>query len=132
MHYHAVEEDEEAVVIDSLRDRRGFISPKRSDAAERGAADSPVTTPIRVTRKPLTNIPSALGYLLKSYWLQYAREETSTGSKKLNGKGQRIESPYLSTQLMWMDQFTINDMILMMGLQVTREGLVLTRPYTNT
>lgn len=125
LHYHVIEDDEDATVIDSLRDRKGFVAPRRSDAAELGAADGHVTTPVRVTRKPLTNLPSALGYLLKSYWLQYARVKRSGGSKKQNNNGQRIESPYLSTQLMWIDQFKIGDLILMMGLRITRDGLSL-------
>lgn len=126
LHYHVVEDDQAAIVIDSLRDRQGFITPRRSDAVELGAADGHVATPVRVTHAQLTNVASALGYLLKSYWLQYPRIETATGSKKLTGKGRRIQSPFLSAQLLWMDKFDIADMILMVGLRVTREGLIQT------
>lgn len=126
LHYHIIEDDEDAVVIDSLRDRKGFITPRRTDAYERGAADDRVTTPVRVTRKPLTNVPAALSYLLKSYWFQHARRETSSGSKKLNRTGQRIKPPFLSTQLLWIDKFDIADLILMIGLRINRDGFIIT------
>ena len=127
LHFHMLEEDENAIVVDNLRDRKGFISPKRSDADDHGAADGHVATPVRVRRKPMTNQAYAVGYLLKSYWLQYPRVEVTSGSKKLKRKGQRIDAPFLSHQLLWMDTLTISDLILLIGLRVTREGLVPTR-----
>lgn len=128
LHYHCVEEHPEAAVAKGLRGRKGYVSPRRRDAAKRGAAGNHVTTPVRVSQKEITNLLSSLGYLLKGYWLQYPRGRAKAGSKKGRRRGLRMESPYLSTQLLWMDECRLSDLVLMIGLRVTKEGLKLTRP----
>lgn len=127
LHFHVLEEHAKAIVADNLRDRAGFVSPRRKDADEHGASGSHVTTPVRIARRPITNLAYALGYLIKSYWLQYPRGRSSAGSKKATDKGQRIMSPYLSAQLLWMADLTISDLVMMIGLRVTKDGLTLTR-----
>ena len=41
-------------------------------------------------------------------------------------KGQRIDEPYHSQVLLWMDQFVLGDLILKMGMRLRKSGLMIT------
>lgn len=87
---------------------------------------SSVRTPIRATHT-LTNPAHALTYLLKSYWPQRPSLPLgANGSPKRPRKGQRIDEPYHSQVLLWLDQWTLSDLTLLMGMRVGQQGLIIT------
>ena len=84
-----------------------------------------VRTPVRITRK-IYDLPTALTYLLKSYWPQRPFLPLGAdGAIKRPRKAQRLQEPYHTDLLLWLDQWKLSDIVLLMGVRVGKQGLVL-------
>lgn len=115
-HFHVFASGDYALALERLRRLRGY----RPTAL--------VRTPVRARRK-ISTPAHALTYVLKSYWPQRpVLPLGANGSGKRPRHGQRIKEPYHSQVLMWLDQWTLSDLTLVMGARVGKEGLVVTHP----
>jgi hypothetical protein len=100
--------------IPALENLRKFKAYKRTEWVRR---------PILVNRR-LINLPHALSYILKSYWLSRPKLPLgANGGSKRPRMGQRIPEPYHTQVLMWLDQFQLSDLCLLMGVSIRKSGL---------
>ena len=114
-HFHIVATGDWVAVVDELRKQRGYRPTKR------------VKRPIRARRK-LTDMAYALTYLLKSYWPgKWQGYVSRKGTVRRRRKHGRIPEPHHSEVLLWLDRTTLPDLTLLMGIQITKEGLVPTK-----
>lgn len=88
---------------------------------------NPVYRRVMIGRKPLTNVPHAVTYALQSYWPSRALIIRDDGKRIRARQKQRIEEPYHSQVLLWLDRWRIEDLTLMIGLRVTGNGLLQTK-----
>ena len=85
-----------------------------------------VRTPI-LAHRTITNPAHALTYLVKSYWSQRPFLPLgANGTAKRPRNGQRLDEPYHSEVLLWLDRWTLADLTLLLGMRVNKHGLVLT------
>lgn len=114
-HFHVIATGDWVAVVDKLRDMRGYGKTKR------------VKRPIRARRK-LTDMAYALTYLLKSYWPgKWCGKVSGQASKRRRRKHGRIPEPHHTEVLLWLDRRTLPELTLMMGIRITKSGLVLTK-----
>lgn len=115
-------------VIDRLRPMANYVFSERLPD---GGWD-PVYRRIRINRQPLHSLPTPLTYLLQSFWPSRPILVTDEGSRCRVRKKRAIPEPYASMVLVWLDRWSLQDLTLLVGLRVTREGLIRTRTeYTN-
>ena len=101
-------------IVDGLRKLKGYRPSDR------------VRFPIYVNRT-ITDLPSALTYILKSYWPQRPFLPLGAhGAIKRPRNHQRIDEPYHADLLLWLDEWKLSDLVLLMGIRVGKKGLVIT------
>ena len=101
-------------IVDGLRTLKGYRPSDR------------VRFPIYVNRT-ITDLPSALTYILKSYWPQRPFLPLGAhGAIKRPRNHQRIDEPYHTDLLLWLDEWKLSDLVLLMGIRVGKKGLVIT------
>ena len=81
---------------------------------------------IRMTKKPLTDPPHALSYVLKSYWPS-VWEGVIDGKIKRRNRPTRIPEPAHTRVLLWLDQYNLDDVTLLIGLRVGINGFELNK-----
>lgn len=129
LHLHIVCSPAMIPVIDGLRSASNY---KFASSLPDGGWD-PVYRRIRINRKDLHSLPDPLTYLLQSFWPSRPILITEVGSRRRVRQKRAIPEPYHSMVLTWLDRWSLKDMTLLVGLRVTREGLIRTNPgaYTN-
>lgn len=121
-HYHLIASGHFIAVLDGLR----------GTALYEHVANDRVRYRVRMSRKPLDNLPSPLGYPWQLFWPARARGDGSddlVGFGQLHRRKQRVPDPYHTQMLLWLDRQRIEDMSLLIGLRISRDGFVKT--YTN-
>lgn len=118
LHFHGVAVGEMVAVVDRLRKR------KKYKPVPRGVDGRPaIKTPVRIGHKPLTRLPGPLTYILKAYWpSKRIGTVKGTDEPKRNRQHSRIKEPYHSQVLLWLDQWCVNDISLVMGMYVDKKG----------
>ena len=114
LHAHGVATGEIIEVVDKLRKRRKFQSERRADGA--------IHSRVVISRKPITNLAYRLTYILKSYWPSRPIVMIDGRPRRVRGV-RRIPEPRHSHYLLWLDRWSLSDMILLMGLFVGKDGL---------
>jgi len=115
-HYHALASGHMIRVLDSLRAKPLYRRKTRDRVRDR----------VRMSRKPLNNLPAPLGYPWQLFWPNRARGDGSDdgiGFNQLNRRKRRLPEPYHTQMLLWLDRQQIEEMTLMIGLRVGRGGL---------
>lgn len=85
-----------------------------------------------VKRQKLKNRPKQLSYLLKSYWpSRRIGPVGADGKRKRERAVHRPPEPYHTQYLLWLDQFDLSKITLLMGCKVSNNGLVLTNKNLN-
>ena len=127
LHFHAVASGGMVDVMDKLRKLRKYRSKRQDLEKLRTAVDKP----IKISRKPITNLPTTLAYVLQSFWP--ARSITESGDRLLRKQRtkRRIPSPQHTEVLLWLDQWELKDMILLMKIHVSKGRLKLSRCQKN-
>ena len=117
-HFHGMIAGGMTDVIDKLRATKKYKSPKGH------------RTSIKVARQTLTNLPSPLSYLLKSYWPGIYIGEEHQGKRPQ--KPRRIAEPFHSEALLWLDQWNLEDITLLKGVSIKAggQGFQLRNPYS--
>lgn len=126
LHVHGLAYGDMVEVIDRLRKLPNYKTQKYL----KDGTLSPVYRRIKMTRKPLTNLPRPITYLLQSYWPQRALFISDDGARRRARRKRRIAEPQHSQVLLWLDKWNIRDLTLMVGLRVTKTGLQQTKPVS--
>ncbi|MDB5714182.1 MAG: hypothetical protein JWO15_1579 [Sphingomonadales bacterium] len=115
-------------VVDRLRHQPKYAShrPKGSDVGE------PLCQRVRISRGPLTNLPDPITYILQSYWPARWSGDVGGGSVKRTRRKHRIPEPHHTEVLLWLDQWKLSDLCILVGLRVTKTGLKATKSTANT
>lgn len=119
LHLHGLASGEMVEIIDRLRRLPSFKS------------GPVITSPIRISRQPLEAMPYPLGYVCKSYWP--CRRIGPVGADNLikrERNARRIPEPFHSQVLLWLDEWQIEDLTLLVNVRVGRNGFVLTPKNT--
>lgn len=115
-HFHVVATGDWIDVVGAMRGQRGYKRKSRKDPP-----------PIRARRK-IDDLAYALSYLLKGYWPGKWRGEVSgVGTERRSRQHFRIPEPHHSNLLLWLDHFEPADLILMMGVRLSRNGFTRTK-----
>ena len=123
LHVHVACSKAVVPVIDKLRTMGSY----RSTRLLPDGSPSPVFRRVWVRRKRLEKMPDPVTYVVQSFWPSRPIHIDENGKRsRLRQKG-AIREPYHSRVLMWLDRWSIQDLTLMVGLRVTRAGLIPTR-----
>ena len=127
LHFHAVASGGMVAVVDKLRKLRKYQSKRLDLEKHRTATDKP----IKISRKPITNLPTTLAYVLQSFWPARSITEIGNGLLRKQRKKRRIPSPQHTEVLLWLDQWELKDMVLLMKIHVSKGRLKLSRCQKN-
>jgi hypothetical protein len=83
------------------------------------------TPAVRISDKPLTNLPQPLTYILQPFWPS-RWEGVIDGKWKRQNQKTRIQGSAHTRVLLWLDRWELKDMVLLMGVRMGKYGLVLT------
>lgn len=112
-HWHGVASGGKLLAINRLRALRAYHSPRRRP----GEPKASVPYRIKVSQRPLYDLPKPLTYCIKPW---SARWENEAGKR-----GPRLRMPLhaIPATLFWQDRWSISDTTLLMGLRVRSAGL---------
>jgi hypothetical protein len=114
LHLHGLADREMIEILDSLRPMPAY---RRRPL---------VTSPIRIARQPLEDLPYPLGYPFKSYWPSRRIGPVGDhGAIKRERDHRRIPEVYHSQVLLWLDRWSLTDTILLMNMRVGTDGFVI-------
>ena len=126
LHWHGWACGEMIQVLQRLRKQRKYQSTR---AARVGDTDG-VTNRVVISRKPIRNAAWRLSYRLQSFWP--GRRTGDLAELKAGKQGRyrvrakhRIDEPYHSLCLLWLDQWRIEDISLLVGMSVVGDRLQL-------
>ncbi len=123
LHLHGYAYGEMVQVVDRLR----LLPNYQTQRYRRDGSLSPVYRRVQVSRKrPKTRLRQ-ITYRLQSYWPSKAVIISDDGKRIRARRKQRIAEPYHSQVLLWLDKWDIADLTLMVGLRVTKAGLIQTK-----
>jgi hypothetical protein len=123
LHVHGIAAGGMIGVLDALRRTKNY----RCNTQGHLTGSSRVKTRIQISRKLLTDLPYTLIYPLKSYWP--SKRNGPVGENKVIKRQRhhhRIAEPYHSQVLLWLDQWSLPDITLLMKVRVGPEGFVVT------
>ena len=123
LHVHGYAFGEMVAVIDRLRTLPNYKTKYRL----KDGSLNPVYRRIQVKRKLSTNLLRQITYCVQSFWPAKAIFISDDGSRTRARTKQRISEPYHSRVLLWLDKWSIADLTLMIGLRVTKDGLIQTK-----
>ncbi|QGP79581.1 hypothetical protein [Sphingobium sp. CAP-1] len=120
IHVHMILFGDMVEPVRRLRDLAGYRPLVRShyDVEKR-------TPAIRISDKPLTNLPAPLSYILQPFWPS-RWEGVIDGKWKRQGQKARIQGSAHTRVLLWLDRWELKDIVLLMGIRMGKYGLVLT------
>lgn len=125
LHIHGIACGNMIKAVDHLRKRSDFKKVK-------DAKGETVYLRVRISRKPLTDLPDPLTYILQAFWPARAAYKRGYDDQTRQRKKRRIAEPHHSHVLLWLDKWRLRHITLMIGLRVTKDGLKITNPKTNT
>lgn len=123
LHVHGYAYGEMVQVVDRLRTLPNY----RTQRYLRDGSLSPVYRRVQIRRKPSDDILRQVTYRLQSYWPSRAIIISDDGKRIRARQKQRIAEPYHSQVLLWLDKWKLADLTLMIGLRVTKAGLIQTK-----
>jgi len=86
---------------------------------------------VKVSMRPMENMPYPITYALQSWWPR--RDTFVAGGKVKRSKARkRIPDFPHAMWLLWMDRWTVSNLTLMVGMRVTKKGLVHVERRTRT
>ena len=123
LHVHGYAYGEMVGIVDKLRTLPNY----KTRRFLKDGSPSPVYRRVQVKRKPPKNNLRQITYRLQSYWPAKAIVISEDGTRKRARQKRRIKEPYHSQVLLWLDQWDVADLTLMIGLRVTKAGLIQTK-----
>lgn len=126
LHAHVVVTGGMIQAVDRLRKRRDFRSSRKAENSEDKIQR------VRISRKPLADLPDPLTYIVQSYWPAKSRYELRPGEPRRETEKRRIREPHHTEVLLWLDKWPLKSRTLLMGLSVTKSGFKISKKlYTN-
>ena len=123
LHLHIALTKSMAPVLDRIRTMGNYKSMRLLP----DGSPSPVFRRVWIRRKPLVNMPEPVTYVVQSFWPARPIHIDGNGKRsRLRQKG-AVREPYHSQVLLWLDRWKVEDLTLMVGLRVTKAGLIRTR-----
>lgn len=122
-HFHGYAEGEMVEVVKRLRELPNYKTQKIGKDGRVNA----VYRPVQVKMKRPRNFRRQINYRLQSYWPAKKIIISDDGLHKRATRKRRIREPYHSQVLLWLDRWKLSDLTLMIGLRVTKAGLVQTK-----
>lgn len=123
IHVHGLAMGEMIQAVDGLRNLPNYQTQKLVEDGK----PNPVYRRVRINRKPLTNLPDPITYLLQSFWPSRAVVISDDGKRIRARQKSRIPEPYHSEVLLWLHRWRLADLTLMIGLRAGVNGLYETR-----
>ena len=123
LHVHGYAYGEMVGVVDKLRTLPNY----QTQRFLKDGSPSPVYRRVQVKRKSPKNNLRQITYRMQSYWPSKAVIISDDGKRIRARRKQRVVEPYHSQVLLWLDKWDIADLTLMVGLRVTRAGLIQTK-----
>jgi hypothetical protein len=120
LHLHGVASGGMTAVVNRLRELPKY---------RRGRAPGDRQPRVVISREPLNNLPYPLLYTVQSFWP--CRWRGFIGNVIRHGRRQRIPEPFHTMLLLWLDRWSLQDITLMMGMSVSRDGITPNNSYTN-
>jgi len=126
LHLHGIATRGMIKVVEALRSlgKHGKFESSRSKVG--ADAENYVAQKLRIDRN-LYDLPRPLTYTLKSFWLADSSYVNADGVRCRFGHKSRITGIHQTRYLLWLDQHGLKELILLVHLRVTREGLTPTR-----
>jgi hypothetical protein len=119
LHYHLIVTGVMIDVVAGLRDLRMYAPAQPYDG--RDAA----IHPIRISSKPLSNMPEPLTYVLQRWWPLRETYLGEDGIRRAYGGMRRgIRGAPEAEYLMFLDRCRLEDLVLLMNMHVAATGLV--------
>lgn len=122
-HFHGYASGGMVDVVRRLRKRPNYRTQKYGKDGRINA----VYRPVQVKVKRPQNFRRQIAYRLQSYWPAKAIVISDDGLLKRARRKRRIAEPYHSQVLLWLDRWKLADLTLMIGVRVTKTGLVQTK-----
>ena len=130
LHIHGLAEGGMREVVEKLRSTRLLRSTRQGGRDDR---IDPVFRRVRRSRKPLSDLPDPLTYLLQGFWPSRAEYSDEAGKVSRQRKKRRIVEPRHTEVLLWLNRWRPRDLVLLIGLEATPQGLRKTRKvYANS
>lgn len=124
LHIHGACSPEMIEVLDRLR-----LLPKYKSVRQLPNGEwNPVYRRVWIRRKPLHSMPNPITYLMQAFWPSRPIYIDAEGKRRRVRQKQAIREPFHSMVLLWLNRWRLKDLTLMVGLRVTRAGLIETRP----
>lgn len=128
LHLHGVATGGMIDVLERLRKRPKYASSR----SQFDPGDGAVCQRLRISQKPLTDLPRPLTYLLQSWWpSRWIGTVGDDGIVKRSRRRSRIAEPAHSQYLLWLHRWALSDITLLMKLRVTRAGFQASGASTN-
>ncbi|SUJ31866.1 Uncharacterised protein [Sphingomonas paucimobilis] len=103
-------------VIDRLRGQPSFKSKhQRKDGSD--------VQRVHRSRAPLDNLPRPLTYPFQGFWPAKASFVAQNERSKRQRRKHRIKEPMHSEVLLWLARWRIQDLVLLLGIRVTKSGM---------
>jgi hypothetical protein len=87
----------------------------------------PVYRRVWIRRKALNNMPDPITYLMQAFWPSRPIYVDTAGKRRRVREKRAIRYPYHAMMLLWLDRWRLQDLTLLVGLRVTRNGLIKTQ-----
>lgn len=126
LHAHLLAKGSAIEAVDRLRHMSRYRSSSSDDD------DDHVRQRVRLSWTPLTNLPDPITYLFQPFWPSRWIGTSPEGESIRQRIKARIPEPYHTEWLLWMDRWRFDDLVLLMGARIGREGLVLNDARTCT
>lgn len=116
-HGHGIVGGDKLDALEALRGRPSYLH-RRVHPLEQGLPESSRV----IIQKGLFDLPTPIAYCL-NWWVPH-RPTTLLPDDTLDRSKtkRRIPSPYLQRWLLWMDRWSLDDLVLRNGLEMTRSG----------
>lgn len=94
---------------------------------ETDGTEATIFRPVRIRHKPLYNLPAPITYIVKGFWPSRPTVLMPDGRRVRIRSGRRIPEPHHSMVLLWLDQWSMQDLRMIIGLREGKRGLTVTR-----
>jgi hypothetical protein len=115
IHFHLIAAGDMIDVAERLAGTRKYKVPLRRPNSKKALPR------VKVSRKPLVNLPKPFLYCVQGYWPMRNFVDPENGLPA-RGPRSRIPEPHHTNLLLWFDRWKLADLTLLMKLKVTRSG----------
>jgi hypothetical protein len=105
LHFHGICAGEKLKALDGLRNRQGFVR------------NADIHRPIVVS--PISDDARQISYLMQPFWPKKARIPMGDENYKRVRSKSRIDEPFHSLYLLWLDKWSVSDIWLFSGIRIS-------------